>query len=258
MVKLTPELIEQSAQFTNPVRDRELDLRGYKIPVIENLGATLDQFDTIDLSDNDIRKVDGFPLLNRLKTVLLNNNRVVRIGENLEECLPHLDSIILTNNNIQELGDIDVLSTVKTLSSLSLMRNPVSTKKHYRLYVIHKLPQLRLLDFRKIKMKEREAATQMFKGKRGQKLVQDIVKKTKTFVPGATIQEKKQPEIQTGPSEEEISAIKHAIANATTLEEVERLTQLLRSGQVPGSHTNGSASFNRHADDEEMEYESNM
>lgn len=28
MVKLTAELIEQAAQFTNPVRDRELDLRG--------------------------------------------------------------------------------------------------------------------------------------------------------------------------------------------------------------------------------------
>jgi len=28
MVKLTAELIEQSAQYTNAVRDRELDLRG--------------------------------------------------------------------------------------------------------------------------------------------------------------------------------------------------------------------------------------
>ena len=28
MVKLTPELIEQCYQFTNAVRDRELDLRG--------------------------------------------------------------------------------------------------------------------------------------------------------------------------------------------------------------------------------------
>jgi Leucine-rich repeat len=28
MVKLTVELIEQAAQYTNPVRDRELDLRG--------------------------------------------------------------------------------------------------------------------------------------------------------------------------------------------------------------------------------------
>lgn len=35
-----------------------------------------DQFDTIDLSDNEIRKVDGFPLLLRLKSLLVSNNRV--------------------------------------------------------------------------------------------------------------------------------------------------------------------------------------
>ena len=52
-------------------------ISGYKIPVIENLGATLDQFDTIDFSENDIRKLDGFPLLRRLKCLLLNNNRIV-------------------------------------------------------------------------------------------------------------------------------------------------------------------------------------
>lgn len=49
---------------------------GYKIPVIENLGATLDQFDTIDFSENEIRKLDGFPLLKRLKTLLMNSNRI--------------------------------------------------------------------------------------------------------------------------------------------------------------------------------------
>lgn len=51
-------------------------LTGYKIPVLENLGATLDQFDTIDFSDNEVRKLDGFPLLKRLKTLLMNNNRI--------------------------------------------------------------------------------------------------------------------------------------------------------------------------------------
>lgn len=40
------------------------------------MGATLDQFDTIDFSDNDLRKLGGFPLLNRLKCLLLNNNRI--------------------------------------------------------------------------------------------------------------------------------------------------------------------------------------
>ncbi|KAM7406679.1 hypothetical protein PAMP_001039 [Pampus punctatissimus] len=153
MVKLSAELIEQAAQYTNPVRDRELDLRGYKIPVLENLGATLDQFDTIDFSDNEVRKLDGFPLLKRLKTLLMNNNRICRVGENLEQSLPGLTELVLTNNNIQELGDLDPLATVKTLTLLSLLRNPVTNKKHYRLYVINKIPQIRVLDFQKVKLK---------------------------------------------------------------------------------------------------------
>lgn len=95
MVKLTAELIQNSMQYINPVKDRELDLRGkinpnsrvpiwhitsflgYKIPEIENLGATGDQFDTIDFSENDIRKLDGFPYLKRLKCLLMNNNRIM-------------------------------------------------------------------------------------------------------------------------------------------------------------------------------------
>jgi hypothetical protein len=36
MVKLTPDLIQQSMQYINPVRDRELDLRG-NIDVDSNL-----------------------------------------------------------------------------------------------------------------------------------------------------------------------------------------------------------------------------
>lgn len=35
----------------------------------------------------------------------------------------------------------------------SLLRNPVTSKKHYRLYVIHKAPQIRVLDFQKVKLK---------------------------------------------------------------------------------------------------------
>lgn len=37
MVKLTAELIEQSAQYTNPVRDRELDLRGKVVNFIHEM-----------------------------------------------------------------------------------------------------------------------------------------------------------------------------------------------------------------------------
>ncbi|XP_076371376.1 U2 small nuclear ribonucleoprotein A'-like isoform X1 [Tachypleus tridentatus] len=260
MVKLTPELIELSAQYVNPVRDRELNLRGYKIPVIENLGATLDQFDTIDLSDNDIRKIDGFPLLRRLKTLLISNNRICRIAENLHESLPCLENLVLTNNHIQELGDIDPLATVRTLASISLLRNPVATKKYYRLYLIHKLPQLRLIDFRKVKQKERDEASTLFKGKRGKKLEKEIGRRSKTFVPGGALgnSEKKTG----GPSASDIEAIKTAIAKATTLEEVERLNQMLKSGQLPGkellkmNQTSGGRKNETDDEDETMDTES--
>ncbi|XP_046897778.1 U2 small nuclear ribonucleoprotein A' [Hypomesus transpacificus] len=231
MVKLSAELIEQAAQYTNPVRDRELDLRGYKIPVLENLGATLDQFDTIDFSDNEVRKLDGFPLLKRLKTLLMNNNRICRIGENIEQSLPSLKELILTSNNIQELGDLDPLASVKTLTLLSLLRNPVTNKKHYRLYVINKIPQIRVLDFQKVKLKERQEAEKMFKGKKGALLAMDIAKRTKTFTPGAAMQPEKK---KTGPTPADVEAIKNAIANASSLAEVERLKGLLQAGQIPG------------------------
>ncbi|XP_063304887.1 U2 small nuclear ribonucleoprotein A' isoform X1 [Pelobates fuscus] len=231
MVKLTADLIEQAAQYTNAVRDRELDLRGYKIPVIENLGATLDQFDTIDFSDNEIRKLDGFPLLKRLKTMLLNNNRICRIGEGLEHVLPNLTELILTNNNIMELGDLDNLATIKNLTYLSLLRNPVINKRHYRLYIVYKVPQVRVLDFQKVRLAEREEAANMFKGKRGAQLAKDIAKRSKTFTPGAGLPTEKK---KSGPSPGDVEAIKNAIANATTLAEVERLKGLLQSGQIPG------------------------
>jgi len=253
MVKLTADIIEQCAQYTNPVRDRELDLRGYKIPMIENMGATLDQFDTIDMSDNEVRKLDGFPLLRRLKTILLNNNRIVRIGEQIGLTLPTIDTLVLTNNSIQELGDLDNLGSMKSLTHLSLLRNPCTTKKHYRLYVIHKVPHLRVLDFQRIRLKEREASIKMFKGKKGAALAREMGKRVKTFVPGAGIPnaKKKVPGMANGaagpangagdavkaapaPIRPDVEAIKLAITNAKTLEEIERLNKLLQAGQVPG------------------------
>lgn len=46
----------------------------------------------------------------------------------------------------------------------SLLRNPVTNKKHYRLYVINKLPQIRVLDFQKVKLKVRYNAESLILG----------------------------------------------------------------------------------------------
>ncbi|XP_067634193.1 probable U2 small nuclear ribonucleoprotein A' [Eurosta solidaginis] len=236
MVKLTPELINQSMQYINPCRERELDLRGYKIPQIENLGATLDQFDTIDLSDNDLRKLDGVPYLPRLKCVLLNNNRILRIGDGLHETVPNLSSIILTGNNLQDLSDLEPLALLPHLETLSLLVNPVSTKPYYREYMAFKFPHLRLLDFRKIKRKDRIEAQEYFRTKSGKDMLKEIAKKSKMNATAAAAEAGAKGGASNSTrlaNPEDLQRIRDAIKRANSLQEVERLSRILQSGQLP-------------------------
>jgi len=86
-----------------------------------------------------------------LTTLLLANNRICKIEQNLAEYLPNLTHLILSNNGIEHLGDLDPLQNFEYLTVLSLIDNPVAEKEYYRLYLIHRCPHLRILDFRKIK-----------------------------------------------------------------------------------------------------------
>mmetsp|Transcript_6212 Transcript_6212/g.8419 ORF Transcript_6212/g.8419 Transcript_6212/m.8419 type:complete len:273 (+) Transcript_6212:363-1181(+) len=240
--RLTAELILRSPQEMNAIKEYQIDLRGNKISAIENLGATQNQFDCIDLSDNEVVKLEGFPHLPRVRTLLLNNNRIARIAEDLQG-IPNVETLVLTGNRLSNLADLDNLSTLRKLMRLSLLDNVVTKKENYRLYVIHRLPNLKLLDFSKVKQKEREAARLKF----GELVAAPVAiegKKApaKTFEPGVlpVVQAEPKPvEVKkatgapsAGPTPEQLTAIKAAIANATTLEEVARLEKALKSGHV--------------------------
>ena len=54
------------------------------------------------------------------------------------------------NNKISELPELDKLANCKKLERLVLTNNIVTEMPNYRLYVIHKLPSLRILDFEKV------------------------------------------------------------------------------------------------------------
>ncbi len=94
--------------------------------------------------------------MRRLRTLLLNNNSICRFASNLGESLPHLEWLILTKNKISALSEIDCLTSLGSLRYLSLVGNEVSERQFYRLYVVYKLPQLRMLDFKRIKDKVTE------------------------------------------------------------------------------------------------------
>ena len=69
------------------------------------------------------------------------------------ESLPNLETLVLAGNKLVNLQDIDNLAELPSLLRLSLLDNLITKKPHYRLYVIHKLPKLKLLDFVKVKEK---------------------------------------------------------------------------------------------------------
>lgn len=131
----------------------------------------------------------------------------------------------MTNNKLTNLNDVDALAEIKSLRRLSLLDNPVTKKAQYRLYVIHRIPQVKLLDFRKIQEKERAAAARLF----GNEKTGPI----KSSTSNKDIEEDAKDAMDTSSSDNKQKDIKAAIAKAKTLQEVESLTRQLESGSVP-------------------------
>ncbi|KAF8072405.1 U2 small nuclear ribonucleoprotein A-like protein [Scenedesmus sp. PABB004] len=266
--RLTADLIMRSPQYMSCIKLYEIDLRGNKIGAIENLGVTENQFDSVDLTDNAIMRLEGFPRLPRLKMLLVANNRVAKISRGLETSIPNLEVLVLANNKITELKDIDPLSSLPKLYSLSLAGNPVALKKEYRLYTISRCPKLKHLDFKKVKQKEREQAETVY-GTLEQQVAAAAEGRDNTFEPGEGLPEQameteEQAAAEGGegagaaaadggaadangegaaaaakptsaPSADQLTAIKAAVANAQTLEDAWRLEQALQAGAMPSA-----------------------
>lgn len=225
-------------------------LRGLKIPNIENLGGTNDAYECVDLSDNDLIKLSNFPPLKRLHSLMLMNNRISRIAEDCFHVLPNLISITLTGNKLEKLVDLEPLTKLKTLERLSLLENPVVKVKHYRPYMVLKCSKsLRILDFNRIKDKERKAAGLLFAHERGKKLLEEIA-------PARVIKDmsdvKAEGAAKLGPSPEVIERIKKAIAEAETIEEVTRLERALKSGVLPDDLKDDAGARKEEAEDDDM------
>ena len=164
MVRLSVGLIERARVTVNPLKERELNLRGYSIQEIANLGATRDDVDAINLSDNIIRKLHNVPLLKRLKTISLGNNCVDFIMADLHKVAPNLHTLLLSGNSIASIREVEKLRGLKNLRTLSLEENPVAQTDNYRQLVIQALPQLIFLDFQRVTQAERDAVSVQGRG----------------------------------------------------------------------------------------------
>ena len=193
-----------------------------------------DQFQCIDLTDNDITNLGGFSSMKRLRTLLIHNNPISSIAVNLSRTLPFLSSLVMSDNKLEVLADIDRLSSLRHLDTLILTGNPVTLKKYYRLYTIFKIPSLQVLDYQRVRLEERRAAKKLFESGAGQKLDEAV----KTAV---SVAAKQQQDVSELPADalERRAAIEKAIAEAKTEEELEKLNAMLSMGVVPKLQENG-------------------
>ncbi|EPS40205.1 hypothetical protein H072_5959 [Dactylellina haptotyla CBS 200.50] len=231
-MRLSVELLADSPSYLNPLKERELDLRGHKIPMIENLGVAKDQ-DAIDFTDNDIQQLGNFPLSPRLKTLLLARNRITSIQATLATSVPNLYCIALQNNNLSELVDLEPLSRLSKLVHLVLAENPVTRKEDYRLFVIWTCPTVRYLDFERVKDAERKEAEKLFGTLEDPTptAAKILGVKSRHFDVSST-DLRGDKNFKTSYTQSEKQRIQDMIRNAKSLEEVARLEKQLREGSL--------------------------
>ena len=162
MPRLTAELIASAPAYMNPLNERELSLRSYRLPSIESLGATSDEYECIDLSHNQLSRLDNFPLLLNLTTLVLHHNSIRRISPTLHTALPHLTHLALSHNQLSHHTDLAPLAQCRRLVWLDVSGCPLTRAADYRLRVLHVLPRLRVLDYNKVRAKERQDSERQY------------------------------------------------------------------------------------------------
>lgn len=256
MPRLSATVLQSSEQHTNALGERELILRGLSIPAVEHLAATLDQYDALDLSDNNLVLLENFPKLKRLSSLLCSDNAIEGCdGSNLGKNVPELRSLVLTGNRIGRLDEVRKLGEHCTkLEFLTLLGNPVTRRQHYRLYTIHKIPSLKVLDFAKVKDDERARAGRLASSAAGAALEGDVrleareaslakaegmtassssgAGAAKTFEPGGGSSAAEA--FVSNFSREQKDRIRTMVAEAGSPEEIERIEASVRRGIFPG------------------------
>lgn len=146
-------------------------------PSISTAAAFLlvqNSLDTIDFSCNEIARLENFPVMKRLGSLLLGNNQVSRISSSLQAALPSLHTVVLTNNRIASFAEVDALASVPSLRRLSLLGNPVARRPHYRSYLVFRLPHVVELDFEKVRKRERIAAVKWAASAAGRAFLREL------------------------------------------------------------------------------------
>ncbi|XP_063267314.1 leucine-rich repeat-containing protein 72 isoform X2 [Prinia subflava] len=102
------------------------------------------------LARQGLRNVPSLSQFRRLKYLWINNNKIQDLTFLIKNY--YLTELYLNNNELTDISD--------------LFQNPLAYDPDYRLYVIHSLPSVQLLDRKVVTQRERELALQLYSPKR--------------------------------------------------------------------------------------------
>jgi len=123
----------------------------------------------LDLSFNSITTLDHLEGFGKIETLVADNNALTSAQPGLAALAGSLRVLSVNNNNIDDLDAfLDSLAPLQSLRILSMLKNPACPSMFFggdsedyarhRLYVIHKLRKLELLDTQPVTAKERAEA----------------------------------------------------------------------------------------------------
>ena len=134
----------------------------------------IELIDKLNLWGNDLSDVSILPQLTNIVVLSLSVNQIDTLKDFRK--LKTLKELYLRNNKISEMLELKYLSSLSNLRKLTLNENPVAEMTNYRLAIISVLPNLEVLDDKKIEQQEREAAL-----KAENLFVQDYLEHPKSF-----------------------------------------------------------------------------
>ncbi len=260
-MRLSPDVVAEAPQALNCIGDRELSLRDRAIPVIENLATARDSFDTIDLSGNAITDLTPgcLPPFPRLGSLYVGSNRIRAVHSGFADSIPNLHTLILTCNAIESVEDFNVpeLAKLRKLEVLAFTNNPVAADAELGLLLVHQIPSLRFINFQRVSQADHAAALE----KHGPRPVRDDVEADGRKKKKQKKRRRAQKSDHAGPqsangeisttslvkrvaksgkksmkpaalTSAQVEAVKDAIANASSIDEVMALQEAMQAGDV--------------------------
>lgn len=206
------------------LRDMQLESDEFAMPA--SLKHLTKPTQVLDLTNNELRELPNLKNRNDIHTLLLGRNRIIRIdGARLP---PNLHNLVLADNSLKKMSDLQGFrGAPKSLRNLTLRGNQICHLEGYRKEVLHILPQLEVLDFSQVGKDEKLKS----KNLKGKSLVKETEVETYTEEPDTRDKNMDLMNLVVSKmSDEERNKIKKQLSEASSLDEIIRLENLLSGG----------------------------